>query len=260
VTDVSPAPKRIAPLQSITMKRILTASLVLTSLATFAAEASAQSPLRYPVGVRVPYPIANDSDLAFEVTPCPPWVTDEFFVPIQSFQLCSLWLLFLGPGGVYTEYWDQRNGANEQVAPGLYYMSGVPVVIDASLLTAITPLGRPFVGYTRSIELASPTTPNGLYVLAAAGSSSVGIDLGCGVTFPLDFDALLLQSVTTPSVFANFIGQFDAQGYSTAPSIAVPGVASLAGIQFDLAFAVLDPFAPCGVALVSQSVSTAIIP
>jgi hypothetical protein len=242
------------------MKHLACSSLAFTLSLTFAADAAAQSPLRYPVGVRVPFPTANDSDVAFEITPCPPWVTDEFFVPLQSFELCSAWALLMAPGGVYTQYWDQQNGANEQVAPGLYYMSGVPVVIDASLLTAITPLGRPFVGYTRSIELASPTTPNGLYVLAAAGSSSVGIDLGCGVTFPLDFDALLLQSITTPSTFANFIGTFDAQGYSTAPSIAVPGIASLAGIQFDLAFAVLDPFAPCGVALVSQSVSTAIIP
>jgi hypothetical protein len=97
-------------------------------------------------------------------------------------------------------------------------------------------------------------------VLAAAGSSNLGIDLGCGVTFPLDFDALLLQSITTPNVFPNFIGQFDGQGYSTAPAIAVPDVASLAGIQFDLAFAVLDQLAPCGVALVSHAVSTQIIP
>jgi hypothetical protein len=242
------------------MNHFVTASFVLASLATFAADAAAQTALRYPVGVRVPWVFANDTDDLSGLTPCGPWVTDANFNPVQSFQACPQVFVFVEPGGVYTLYWGQKDGSGQQVAPGLYYVEGVPVEIDATLLTAITPLGSPRVGYARSIELASPTTPNGLYVLAAAGSSTMGIDLGCGVTFPLDFDALLLQSVTTPSTFPNFIGTFDAQGYSTSPSIAVPGSASLAGIQFDLAFAVLDSFAPCGVALVSQSVTTTIIP
>jgi hypothetical protein len=242
------------------MKHLVTASLVLASLATFAADAAAQTALRYPVGVRVPWVFANDTDDLSGLTPCGPFVTDANFVPVQWFQACAQVFVFVEPGGVYTLYWGQKDDNGQQVAPGLYYVEGVPVEIDASLVTAITPLGRPRVGYARSIELASPTTPNGTYVLAAAGSSTSGIDLGCGVTFPLDFDALLLQSVTTPSTFPNFIGTFDAQGYSTAPSIAVPNLPSLAGIQFDLAFAVLDPFAPCGVAVVSQAVTTQIIP
>jgi hypothetical protein len=241
------------------MFRPLSASLAALIAATAAVDAHAQT-LSYPVGVRVPNVFANNTNETMFVTPCPPWVLDANFQPIQFFQACALVALLLEPGASYATYWDQRDGSGQQVAPGQYYVDGVPVIVDASLLTALTPFGDPRVGASRAIELASPTTPGGLYVLAASTSTALGVPLGCGLTFPLDYDALFQLTLTNPGVFANFIGVLDGQGYSTAPRIAVPSQPSLAGIGFDLAFAVLDGAAPCGVAVVSQTVGVTVLP
>jgi hypothetical protein len=52
----------------------------------------------------------------------------------------------------------------------------------------------------------------------------------------------------------------DAAGRTSDPRIVVPFLPSLAGIQFDVAFAVLDPNVPCGVTRVSDPLHLAVLP
>jgi hypothetical protein len=247
----TPIPTRRDGIDTLTLSQ---AGLAFAALAPLAA---AQSGAVYPVGCPVPFVLANDTDGDLWYTPCPPYVIDangnEVFTPF-CLQIAKL----LPPGEVYVSYWNQQDNNGQQVAPGNYIVGGRKVEVSASAETALTAHGSPRIGLSRAIELCSPQDPLAFYALAASGSSAVGIPLSCGLTFPLDFDALLLESISNPNVFPSFIGVLDQDGRTTDPRIAVPFQPSLVGIQFEVAFAVFDPNAACGVAHVSGTLPLAI--
>jgi hypothetical protein len=228
-------------------------ALALAAALALAGTAHAQitppNPADWPLGGWIPSVIVNDGPTPFTFSPCTPWVTDQNG-NIVTFGICLAVELLLAPGEVVTSYWSQTDEFGQQVAPGLYFVNGVPYAVgttDAALL----PLGSPRTGFERHVELSAPSQPNAPYVLAASASSLLGIDLGCSRTFPLDFDALLAASLTNTNVFKSFVGTLDANGRTSEPSIAVPANPALVGIAFELAFMTFDFSAPCGVGVVS---------
>jgi hypothetical protein len=228
-------------------------TFALTAVLALAGGAHAQVmqpiPADWPLGGWVPSVLVNDGTTPIPYSPCTPWVTDQNG-NIVSFGICAAVELLLAPGEVATSYWTQADEFGQQVVPGLYHVNGVPYSVG-NTGAALLPLGPPRTGFERHLELSAPSQPNAPYVLAASASSLLGIDLGCSRTFPLDFDALLVASLTNTNVFKSFIGTLDANGRTSEPSIAVPANPALVGITFELAFMTFDFSAPCGVGVVS---------
>lgn len=236
-----------------------TPSLLAATITLFAATTLAQAPttpIPWPVGCAVPSTLENNGAAAISYMFCTPTVTDANG-QIVTFGLCLFADLLLGPGETSTAYWNQTDMFGLPVAPGIYVVNGVPYDIGAAN-AALQPLGSPHPGTARTIELCSPADAGAPYLLAASFSSSVGIPLGCGVHFPLDFDWLLGESLGNPAVFANFLGTLDASGRTTAPAVVLPPLPILVGIGFDLAFLTLDPTNPCGLGRASGAVSVTI--
>ena len=227
-------------------------------LLLFSGVATAQTPHLYPLGEPIPATFCNDSTEVLQFQPCGPLVTDVdgnlLFIPI-----CPAVILLLEPGECYTAWWGQNLDLGQQAPPGVYFVNGVPYDIGAAD-AALVPLGPPRVGKARPYFLTAPGDPDRPFLLAASGSSSTGIGLGCGQTFPLDLDPILLASLSYPTVFVDFVSQLDAFGQSTAPTLALPAVPSLAGVGLDLAFFTVDPTAPCGIGAISPVRSVTIAP
>lgn len=237
--------------------RILAACTLV--LWTLTGRAIALDVTAVPVGCPIPHTIANDTDSVTFYTPCPPTVFDANGVPI-SFFACPQIAVELAPGATVTTYWPQTDANGQQVPEGLYFVEGVAYQITSTVDTALFPLGSPRVGETRAFSLCAPAHPNGLYLMAASGSSNLGVPLPCGVLFPLDFDNLVLQSLTNPNTFQSFVGQLDAQGRTADPRIAVAHDPALAGVSFVVAFAVLDPLAACPAVAVSDPEFLTVVP
>ena len=218
------------------------ASLLAAAVTTTAAVA--QTPIPWPIGCPVPSTLENNDTAPLTYSFCTPTVTDAAG-QIVVWGLCTAAEMLLPPGETVTSYWHQQDAFGLQVPPGIYHVNGVAFDIGATDI-ALRPLGSPHPGSSRSIELCSPNDGNATYLLGASFSSIAGIPLGCGVTFPLDFDWLLVDSLTNPAVFPNFIGSLDAAGRSTAPAIVLPPLPVLLGISFDLGFVTVGPATPCG--------------
>lgn len=233
---------------------------VLSALALVAvgATAAAQTPNPYPLGAPVPAPFANDSGQVVPFQPCTPFVTDAqgglVYLP-----LCLQVLILMGDGEVYTMSWGQQDDTGQQVAPGVYTVDGVQYDLGADD-AAVVPLGPPRLGLARSLYLAAPSQPGAVYLAAASLSSGFGIPLGCGQSFPLDFDAVALASLTMPSVFQSYVGVLDAFGTSQDPTLVLPNNPNLAGLTLDFAFLTADPNSPCGIGAVSAARSATILP
>lgn len=237
----------------------LFAAILLGSLAG-RAEAQigpAPTPIPWPLGAPIPSVTANDTSGILEYSPCQPIVTDANG-NLVYIGFCLQVIQFLQPGDVGYMSWHQTYSDGTPVPPGIYNVGGILYDIGATD-TALLPLGRPFVGATRHIQLSAPSQPDAVHVLAASVSAGFGIPLGCGQTFPLDFDALLLQSIAPSTIFLDFIGQLDAFGNTTAPAIHVPAIPSLSGSALYLGFMTFDPTAPCGIGVVSDAVQTTIV-
>lgn len=248
------------------MHRTIRSLVLLSALATavLAGRAQAQitpgpvpAPTPWPLGGSIPQIVANDGTTQLQYQPCQPVVHDANG-NLVFIGFCLQVIQFLQPGDVGVMYWPQVFTTGGPVPPGVYDVGGVRYDVGATD-AALVPLGRPFIGATRSIFLTAPSQPNAPYVLAASGSSTFGVPLGCGRTFPLDFDALTLQSLTATNVFHDFIGTLDVAGQAYIPSISVPVQPSLAGLQFELAFLTVDMTAPCAVGVISDAVSTTIL-
>lgn len=223
--------------------RLRTPFAVLAPLA-LAASLSAQTPIPYPSGCPIPYTFVNETTSLIEVAPCFPAITSLIGSPIVQ-PPCPQILLLLGPGETYTIYWDQTDETGSQLPPDIYFIDGVPYSIGTAS-AAVEPLGPPRVGFQRSFHLCSLNGANLPYVLLASGSSTSGFVLCAGLTFPLDFDAILAAQVTGSPVFASFLGFLDGDGRSTAPTLVLPSLPTLAGLDVHLAFTTFDPFGPCG--------------
>jgi hypothetical protein len=214
------------------------------------------NPIAWPLGCPVPSTIANDGAVPLPFTPCTPMVTDSSG-QIVTYGLCMQVELLLQPGETFTTWWSQQDQNGAPVPPGTYYVNGRPYAVGAVEL-ALQPHGAPHPGSSRHVELCATNGGNVPYALAAAFGGSVGIPLGCGVHLPLDFDWLLVESLTNPAVFADFVGVLDADGRTSAPAIVLPPLPILNGITFDLAFVTLDPGAPCGFGRASGAVQVTI--
>jgi TolB protein len=95
------------------------------------------------------------------------------------------------------------------------------------------------------------------YLAAASLSTLPGIALPGGRTLFLNVDALLLLSLTTPSIFGNFAGVLDGSGRSPC-WINVPPAPALAGLRFYAAFVTYA--APGGIRSVSNTIAITINP
>jgi hypothetical protein len=216
----------------------------LGSLGTTTATAQSAVPIPWPLGSPIPATIENNTTAPLSYTFCTPTVQDASG-QLVVWGLCTAAIMLLPPGETVTSWWYQHDENGVQVPPGVYFVNGVPFDVGATD-AALRPLGSPHGGSARSIALASPNDPNATYVLAASFSRTLGIPLGCGVHFPIDFDWLLVESLTNPIVFPNFVGALDADGRSQAPAVVLPPLPVLVGISFDLAFATIGGATPCG--------------
>jgi|GEM_PF-2650162 len=237
----------------------LFAALLLGSLAgrAHAQIGPAPTPIPWPLGAPIPAVTANDTSGILQYTPCQPVVTDANGNTV-FIGFCLFVIQFLQPGDAAFMSWPQTYSGGAPVPPGVCFVNGVPYDVGATD-AALLPLGRPFVGAERHVQLSAPSQPDALYVLAASATATTGVPLGCGQSFPLDFDALLLQSIAPSNVFLDFIGQLDAFGNTYAPAIHVPAIPSLSGSPLFLGFMTFDPTAPCGVGVVSEAVKTVIV-
>ncbi|MBL8730394.1 MAG: hypothetical protein JNM25_18395 [Planctomycetes bacterium] len=214
------------------------------------------NPIAWPLGCPVPSTIENNTTQAFTYTYCTPTVTDQFG-QVVTWGICLQADLLLPPGETVTSYWNQTDLAGQQVPPGIYHVNGRPFAIGNAEL-ALAPLGAPHPGASRSIELCATGGAGLVYALGASFSAGAGISLGCGVHLPIDFDWLLVESVTNAAVFPGFVGALDADGRTAAPTIVLPPVPWLAGITFQLAFVTLNQAAPCGFERASGAVQVTI--
>jgi len=91
-----------------------------------------------------------------------------------------------------------------------------------------------------------------VYVMGASFGTSPGIPVDSRV-IPLNVDALLLLSLTTPVIFANFLGVLNGTGDALA-TINLPA-ATPVGFSFFVAFVTLDGAAPSGIRRISNALN-----
>lgn len=222
-----------------------------------AAAALAQTPTPWPVGAFVPWTQANNSAVPQLYGLCSPTVTDTSGAIVQ-WGICAAVIVFLASGETFTSYWNQKDETGQQVPPGVYFVGGRPFAIGAAT-AGLSMLGEPHVGFARHVELGAPGQAGAPYVLAASFSAAAGLPLGCGLTFPLDPDALLSASISGAPFFPNFLGVLDQDARTAAPAVVLPNLPWLIGLSFDLAFLTIDATQPCGVGRVSPAVVTTIV-
>lgn len=210
----------------------------------------------WPFGGHVPAVFANDGVIPLQFEPCQPLVKDASGTTV-FIGFCLPVIQILHPGDVGVMYWPQVTTQGTPVAPGIYDVEGVLYDIGAAE-AGLVPLGRPFLGATRSFFLTAPSQPNAPYVLAASASANVGVPLGCGRAFPIDFDALTLLSLSG-APFGNFIGTLNSIGETSTPSLAMPFLPSLVGLDLYFAFLTVNQTAPCGIGVISDALKTQVI-
>ncbi len=117
------------------------------------------------------------------------------------------------------------------------------------------------VGMTATIAVTAAGAPNAPFVFASALGATTGFPLPGARRFPLDPDGLFAATAADalPTVFVGFRGRLTLGG-SAGLQIRVPSVAAFAGITIHTAGITLDPRAPGGIHLVSNSAPVAIVP
>jgi hypothetical protein len=116
-------------------------------------------------------------------------------------------------------------------------------------ITATSPAG---VGTTIALALEAPADSGRPYAVA----SSLGYWPGVALDFRrayLDLDPVFYLSLSTPSIFAGYVGTIYT-GLGSA-AIIVPPIPSLSGVVIYTAFATLDPTAPSGIAGISNTLA-----
>ena len=226
------------------------------TLALGSVAAAQTTPIPWPLGAPIPFTLENNTTAPIPYQFCTPTVSDASGQHVV-WGLCTMAIMMLPPGETVTSWWYQHDETGAQVPAGIYFVNGVPFDVGATG-AALRQLGSPHVGTSRSIVLSSPGDPHAPYLLGASFSHTAGIPLGCGVHFPLDFDWLLVDSLTNPVVFPDFVGTLDADGRTTAPAIVLPPLPVLVGISFDLAFVTLGGGTPCGFHRASPAITVTV--
>ncbi len=240
------------------MLRTLFALLALATAASAQAAATVGPP-KAPVGCPITITVSNDGTAGDVVTGvCPYRVFDEIGQPVYT-PICILIAILLQPGQTFTAEWEQIDDLGNPVPPGIYridvMLEGGVVeqhfVEVANVDAALSMLGTSKLGFERDLKLCSPQDPFGIYA-AAASLSTAGIPT-CAGTVPLATDALFkVSQQASNGVFLSFAGQLDASGASTQPRVAFPADPVFQGIEFNVAFVVLDLSDPCPVARISE--------
>jgi hypothetical protein len=106
----------------------------------------------------------------------------------------------------------------------------------------VTASDRAKIGRTLVLNLESPRDAGKAYLALASTNTQFGIPLG-GRLFPLDNDSLMSLSITSPSVFVDFSGVFDAFGKAQA-KVVIPAIPSLLNFEFLVAYTLVDPTNP----------------
>lgn len=233
------------------------ASAFLVAFAAVAPLASSQvasivGPQIVPSGCPVSISISNDTALTLFTGVCPYQVIDGggavVFTPI-----CIAIAQILNPGDTFSTQWDQTDDNGNPVPPGNYVVqvqlpggggSQQHAITIGGADAGVAPLGVPKIGTSRSYQLCSPLDGSQFYLMAAAGSSNVGIPT-CGGVFPLDPDPIFEASLSDPTVFINTFGSLDAAGLTKDPTVAIPANPNFVGLQVHFAMMVLDFAAPC---------------
>jgi len=129
--------------------------------------------------------------------------------------------------------------------------NGADDVIVAEPWHHMTSTDSAHPGSPLRFQLRSPQDGGRTYAAMAAFNTQFGIRLG-GRLFPLDLDAMLLFSLSAPSVFQNFVGAFDQAGNASATML-VPNSQGLIGLEFVTGYLVLDPASPAGISGLANS-------
>lgn len=235
--------------------RVALAAPLAAALASLASAqvATVVGPQVAPAGCPVAVSISNDTAADAYTKLCPFRVFDAATGADVYAPFCAAIAVTIAPGDTFTTSWDQRDDFGNPVPPGAYVVevqAGVGGSLDLHPITvggadaSVAPLGVPKIGTTRAWQLCAPLDGAQLYLMAASGSSSVGIPT-CGGTFPLDVDPILEASLSDPTVFINTFGALDAVGMTSAPSVAIPANPAFAGLSVHFAMMVLDFGAPC---------------
>lgn len=238
----------------------------------FCQVTSTVGPATAPLGCPISISIANDNTTSAIWTGVCPYNVADLSGNIVFQPFCVLIVVSIAPGGVFTVQWDQKDGAGNQMPPGVYIVnvflpgsaiSQSHVITLAGVDAGMTTLGPLRPGTTRGLSLCSPQNGNNIYGIAASMTTNTGIPT-CGGTFPLDNDALFQLSLASPSPnFHNFLGTLNAQGTTDGlgaaiPSITVPNIPGLTGLSFNLAFLTIDPAQACAVTSISLAVPVTI--
>ena len=250
----------------------LLAALALTTTDAAAQLRTVVGPEVVPLGGQLSVTFSNDTNL-FQGTSAS-WLvvrnqSNQVVYSDTNFEIS----VTIGPFGASTFYWNLVNDLGQPLPAGRYRAEtkvdfGAPSTFHdfrigggAGLVFEGTAnVNGPFPGTPsqRNFYLQAPQDPGALYVLLAAATNTVGT-ASCAGTVPLDFDALLLQSLAPNGVFTSSIGTLNGLGRSKAPKFPLPPVASLVGIQLEAAFVVLDPLQPCAITRISNAHSLEII-
>ncbi|QDU83923.1 hypothetical protein Pla163_10240 [Planctomycetes bacterium Pla163] len=256
----------------------LRVTALLATLVALAPVASAQlnttvGPATVPLGGELSITFSNDTPSLNGVSMSWLRVRDANNVIVYSdtnFELAAT----IGPWGWTGFTWDLEGDNGQPLPPGTYRAEvksdfGLTStfhrfsIVDgaAGLVFEGTPvLYGPFgTGLSeRNFYLQSPNDPGAFYFLLGSFTSAVGVPT-CNGTFPLDPDALFVQTLTPGAIFTKSLGTLNGQGRSRAPRFPIPQDPSFIGIDVEAAFVVLDPLAACPVVRISNVHSMTIV-
>lgn len=210
-----------------------------------------------PVGCPIQVSVANESSTSIDLEPRYYSVTDsagQRVFPAIS-PIVAPYLIPLEPGQVWEGFWPQVDVDGQQVPPGTYDIhvflptpTGIAtntttVEVRASADAAVAALGAPRIGTTRHYHLCSPNDGGEFYLMLGSTSNLAGIPT-CAGTIPVDPSPFLVATASAPSLFVDWFGQLDASGESRAPAFALPNLPAVVGLDYVVAFVVLNTTAP----------------
>jgi len=124
--------------------------------------------------------------------------------------------------------------------------------IYSSRFTGLTSNGIAGPGRTMRLRFSDPPSSGLTYVAAASFGSVPGIPIDTR-TLPLNADALLFISVGgLPGILNGFIGSLDIDGVANG-TVTIPNSPVYLGVQFVVAFVVIDPNAPSNIRTISNA-------
>ena len=121
-------------------------------------------------------------------------------------------------------------------------------------------VGDSTLGNSFNLTISDPLDPNKQYLILAAFSSNLPIQLPDGRYLYLAPDPLFFFTIFNPNNFylQNTYGTLDSNGKATA-AINIPNDPNLSGLDLYFAFVVFDPMTPSGIGRISHTIKTTIV-